>query len=74
MNNEATKPASVTARGPARERKEPSAPGEGPSKALSDRGSTPLDSTMMHLSELEGVTLVVTPIVFMLTVPLPAGI
>ena len=41
---------------------------------LSDRGSIPLSSTMMHLSELEGVTLVVTPIVFMLTVPLPAGV
>lgn len=36
-------------------------------------GSNPVYSTMMHLSELEGVTLVVTPLVFMLTVPLPAG-
>ena len=43
-------------------------------KAFSDGSSTLPASTMMHLSELEGVTLVVTPIVLMLTVPLPDGV
>ena len=45
MNDEATKPFSVTAHGQVRERKELSAPGEVPSKALSDAGPTPAGST-----------------------------
>ena len=40
---------------------------------FSDRGSIPLGSTMMHLSEHEA-TIVVLPTVFVLTVSLPAGV
>ena len=40
---------------------------------LSDAGSTPATSTMMHLSEHEA-TIVVLPTVFVLTVSLPAGV
>ena len=45
MNHEATKPLSMTACASVRECKLPSAPGEVPVKAFSDRGSTPLAST-----------------------------
>ena len=40
---------------------------------FSDGGSTPPASTMMHLSEHEA-TIIVMPAVFVLTVPLPAGV
>ncbi len=46
MNHEATKSLSMTACAGARECKLPSAPGEVSVKVLSDRGSTPLISTI----------------------------
>ena len=46
MNHEATKPVRVTVFAQARECKPPSAPGEVSVKVLSDRGSTPLISTI----------------------------
>ena len=51
MNNEATKPCSLTAYAGVRECKWPSAPGEVPEEAFSDGGSTPPASTRWTLHE-----------------------
>jgi len=50
-HHEATKSLSVTARAGMRECKQPSEPGEVSVKVLSDRGSTPLASTIAELYE-----------------------